>query len=124
MRARTGASAAITLVARINRAAFLVWTARSTGARVAQDPNRRPEFFEKNRPGEIVALRVTDLGGGLQIGKFLEGFDALRDDGHAEGFAQRFDRPQDPLAAWALVDVGDERPVDLDFVGSDVGQCR
>src|SRR5712671_4840389 len=65
MRAWTRASAAITLVARINRAAFLVRTARRTGARMAQDPNRRPEFFEKNRPGEIVALRVTDLGGGL-----------------------------------------------------------
>src|SRR5260370_39664983 len=120
MRAWTGASAAITLVARVNRAGFLVRTARRTGARVAQDPNRRPQFFEKNRPGEIVALRVTDLGGGLQIGEFLEGFDALCDDGHAERFAQRFDRPQDPLAARALMDVGDERPVDLDFVSSDI----
>ena len=89
-----------------------------------QDPDHRLEFFQENRPGEIIALRVADLGGGLQISQLLEGFDAFGDHGHAERFAQRFDRPQDALAARALMDVGDEGAVDLDLVGGDIGQRR
>src|SRR6267378_5771066 len=121
---RARMSAAIAIGARIDRAAFLQRAACRAGAPVAQDPNRGLEFFEKNRPGEIVTLRIADLGGGLQIRELLERFDALCNDGHAEGFAQRFDRPQNALAAWAFMNVGDERSVDLDFVGGDIGQRR
>ena len=75
-----------------------------------------------DRPREVIALGVTDLGRGLQIGQFLEAFQAFGDHGHAERFAQGLDRPQDALAARTLMDVGDEGAVNLDLVGGDVGQ--
>src|ERR1700687_6144307 len=117
-------SAAVAIAARIGRASFQQRAAGRTDAYAAEDPNRRLEFFKENRPGKIEALRIADLGGGLQIGEFLEGFDAFRDHGHAKRLAQRFDRPQNALAARALMDVGDEGAVDLDLIGGDVGQRR
>src|SRR5271155_4011641 len=113
------ALAAITVATGIRRAIFLQWTARQADTRLAGSGSGRLQLLEEDRLGEIIALRVTDPGGGLQIGEFLEGFDALGDDGHAERFAQGLDRPQDALAAGALVNVGDERAVDLDLVGGD-----
>ena len=95
-------SAAIAFGARIGRAALLRRPACQTGARLAGDRDGRLEFFEKDRPREVEPLRVADLGRGLQIGQLLEGLDAFGDHGHAERFAQRFDRPQDALAARAL----------------------
>jgi hypothetical protein len=84
----------------------------------------RLQFLQENRLGEIIALRVADLGRGLQIGQFLEGLDAFGDHGHAERFAERLDGAQDALAARALVDVRNEGAVDLDLVGGDIGQRR
>ncbi|MGY3122593.1 hypothetical protein ACVWXQ_006530 [Bradyrhizobium sp. S3.14.4] len=82
------------------------------------------ELLQEDRPGEIIALRVADLGRGLEIGQLLVGFEAFGDHGHPERFAQGFDRAQDALAARTLMDVGDERAVDLDLVGGDVGERR
>ncbi len=66
-------------------------------------------------PGEIIALRVADLGRGLEIGELFVGFEPFGDHGHAERLAQGFDRAQDALPARALMDVGDEGTVDLDL---------
>src|SRR6267154_1693634 len=109
-------SAPIAAAARITGAVFLRRAACETAAGFAGKRNRRRELFEENRPREIIALRVADLGRGLQIGQLLEGFDALGDHGHAERFAERFDRPQNALAARTLMDIGDEGAVDLDFI--------
>ncbi len=68
------------------------------------------------------ALRVADAGGGLQVSQLLERLDALGDHGHSQRKADRLDRLQDALAARTLMDVRDERPIDLDLVGRDVGQ--
>src|SRR5687768_13845156 len=111
------ASAAIALAARIDRTAFLRRTACQTGTRFAGDGYRRPQLFEKDRPREVVPLRIADFRGGLQVGEFLERLDTLGDHDHAERLAQRFDRPEDALAARSPVNVGDEGAVDLDFVG-------
>src|SRR5260370_26759448 len=70
-RVRAG-SAAIAFAARIDRSALRRRAARRTDARVAHDPNRRLEFFKKNRPGKEKTLRIADVGGGLQIGEFLQ----------------------------------------------------
>src|ERR1700679_1594723 len=105
-------SATIALVARIDRPAFQPRAADRIDARLARDPGGGLEFFQEYRSGKVVALRIADLGGGLQVGEFLERFDAFRDHRHAERLAQRLDRPQDTLAARALVNVGDERTVD------------
>ena len=79
-------------------------------------------ILQEERLGEVVALRIADAGGGLQIGQLLEGLDTLGDDGHAQRMAERFDRPQDALAARPLVNGRDERPVDLDLIGGDIRQ--
>src|SRR5882724_4669931 len=109
--------APVAAATRVGDAILLDRAARKARSRFARERSRRPQFLEEDRPGEIITLRVADLGCGLQVGQLLERFDALRDHGHAERFAQRLDRPQDALAAWALVNVRDERAVDLDLVG-------
>src|SRR5207237_1615861 len=117
-------SAERAIAARIGRTVFLQRTTCQSASRFARGPNGGLELFKKNRSGKIKTLRVADFAGGLEIGELLEGFDALGNDGHAECFAQRFDRPQNSLAARTFMNVGDEGPVDLDFVGGDVGQRR
>src|SRR6267143_1955231 len=47
------------------------------GARLAGARGRELEVFQESRPREVIALGVTDLGRGLQIGQFLEAFDAF-----------------------------------------------
>src|SRR5258708_4259670 len=98
---------------------------RGLGAGIAGTamPCRR-QVFHQNWPGEIVTLRKSDARGGLQESGLFQSLDAFGDDRHAERLAERLDRLQDALAARALVDIGDERSVDLELVGGDVGQRR
>src|SRR3954465_13262544 len=88
-------SSSIALAPRIGRAIGLGRTARQADPRLTCQRSDRSQLFEEDRPREIVALGIADLGGGLQIGKFLERFDTLGDHGHAECLAQGFDRAED-----------------------------
>ena len=65
-------SAAIALAAGIGRTVFLGRPASRTDARVAEDPDRRLEFLQEDRPGKVETLRIADFGGRLQIGELLE----------------------------------------------------
>src|SRR5258708_33896554 len=65
-------------------------------------------FREKERFGEVIPLRVADPRRRLQIGELLERLDPFGHDCHAERMAERLDRPQDALAARALVNGRDE----------------
>src|SRR5580692_9061196 len=60
---------------------------------------RRRQIFHEDGPGIIIALRIADTGGGLQEGDFFRGLDTFGDHRHAERLAERFDGPQDALAA-------------------------
>jgi hypothetical protein len=81
---------------------------------------RLDDVFQQEGLGEVIALRIPDARGGEQIRKLFEAFDALGDDRHTHCLAYRFDRPQNALAARPLVDIGDERAIDLDLVGGNV----
>ena len=111
--------------ARIGRARLFGLTAGEVGAGIARNAaGCRLQVIQENRPREVEALRVSDPGRRLQVGQFLEGLDAFGDHRHAERLAQRFDRPQNALAARAHMDIRDEGAVDLDLVGGDVGKRR
>src|SRR3954451_11048576 len=82
----------------VGRARFRCRTAGDVAAGVAVGrPGKRAELFQENRLGEVKPLGIADLGRGLPIGQFFDRFDAFGDHGHAERFAQGFDRPQNPL---------------------------
>src|SRR3954465_7250595 len=91
------------------------------GACFAGDRRCELQLLQEDRPGKIIALRIPDLGRSLEVGELLVGFDAFGDHGHAERFAQGFDRAQDALVARALMDGGDERAADLDPGGGGGG---
>src|SRR3954447_25869851 len=117
-------SAPIAAAACVGLAVFLHRSTCEAHARFACKRRRGLELLQEDRAREVVALRIADLGRGLQIGELLEGFDALRDHGHAKRLAQGFDRAQDALAARPLMDVGDEGTVDLDLVRRDICKRR
>src|ERR1700757_2330828 len=125
MQTRRAASASRAAVAR--RVPGTAGLDRATGkahARLARERGGALELLEEDRAGEVIALGVADLGRGLQVGEFLEGFETLRDHRHAERFAQGFDRAQNALAARTPMNIGDEGAVDLDLVRGDVGERR
>src|SRR6266700_4509558 len=117
-------SAAIAFALRMHWTVVLGRPAGEADPRLAGERSGRPQLLQEDRSCEVVALCIADLGGALEVGQFLEGFDALGDDAHAERLAQGFDRAQDALAARALVDVRDEGAIDLDLVCGDVGKRR
>ena len=102
--------------------------ARLAGARVGLDgagsPPRLARPTEYDRRREVIALRDADARVVAQIGELLRGFDAFDDHLRAQRLADRFDRPQQALIARPLMDRGDERAVDLDLVGGDLGERR
>ena len=59
-----------------------------------------------------------------QIGEFVLRLDPFDHHRRVQRLADRLDRPEQALVARPLVDRGDERTVDLDLVGFDLGQGR
>src|ERR1700684_1858020 len=107
------ALAAMAVGTRIRLASFLHRPARLADACFADNRRDQLQLFQENGPGKIKTLRVANPGGRLQVRQFLKRLDAFRDHGHAQRLGERFDRPQNSLAARAKMDIADEGTIDL-----------
>jgi len=116
--------AAVAVGAGTSRTIFLHGPTPRAGASFTHRGPTRFDIFEKDGLGKIKALRIFYPRRCLQISELLEFLDAFRDHRHSQGIAKRFNRLEDTLAARTLVDIDDERPVNLDFISGDIGESR
>src|ERR1700730_4176328 len=81
---------------------------------------RAHHFLEQKGLRKMITLRKTDPRSPKQVCELLKVFDALGQNGYFQCMTHGFNRLENALAARALMDVDDERSVDLDFIGGDI----